>query len=325
MATTTHFVLGDSAAGGVARAVSSAEIVVTRDLFTEGPCRFDGPSNLRQWLEARMRWWARLDPVQENSTADGNAALDALERASRSLRSATVWTADGTGEQLHLCWLAAVLPPGIEFRFRRPSRPPEPATGVGQCDPAQLRAAESHRLSNAERSGLAATWEAYVAQAPTTFFARVRESASPTHSLARLVDRFPDRVCGLTAWESRLLSRLVCHPEEPTAHTIGGVLRDYDGPDFIGDQTLFVRLHELARAGLLDRSGDGRHYATTRFEPTPLGLEVLAGSKNRVLATGFDRWVGGTHVRAANGELWWRDTDGLVPGSSVPSQRYAGH
>jgi hypothetical protein len=63
---------------------------------------------------------------------------------------------------------------------------------------------------------------------------------------------------------------------------------------FMGDLTAFERLAGLA--GLVRANG--------ALQLTEEGEAVLAGRADRVALIGFDRWIGGLHVRA--GEALWR-------------------
>ena len=76
---------------------------------------------------------------------------------------------------------------------------------------------------------------------------------------------------------------------------------------FLGDATAFERLDELA---------GGREplvIAGPELALTAAGAEVLAGRADRVALNGFDRWLGGLHLRAEAG-LWRWDAErgGLV-------------
>jgi hypothetical protein len=79
-----------------------------------------------------------------------------------------------------------------------------------------------------------------------------------------------------------------------------------DAP-FLGDTIAFERLDELA---------GGPHPLLTadpELALTAAGADVLAGRADRVALNGFDRWLGGLHLRAEDG-LWRWDAErgGLV-------------
>jgi hypothetical protein len=71
---------------------------------------------------------------------------------------------------------------------------------------------------------------------------------------------------------------------------------------FMGDTIAFARLDDLG--GLVEQNGGLRL--------TPDGEAVLAGRADRVALIGFDRWLGGLHVRSGS-ELWRWDQQRGAP------------
>jgi hypothetical protein len=191
--------------------------------------------------------------------------------------------------------------------------------------PETLRAVTPRPVAAVELEAAAALWGAYVSESPADF-ARLALAGSVgplADQVAYVLQRFPARHDGLTAWERRLLTRIRDHAGEGTARTIGHVLGEsMDGtPDHVGDGTLFDFLLELGEAGLLEVEGDGTAMRSTRFEITALGRDVLGGGANRVAEAGFERWIGGTHLDASSGGAFWWFEDGRVEQGAVPEAR----
>ncbi len=302
-------------------AFRGARISITRDLFTEGPCPVIDTTEVRQWLTRRIEWWARRSPANRDAIKAGYAAIDEFERARVEVEEAVVWAADSLSEQLHACWLAAVLPDGVAIRHARTRHSRMRFVGVGHLGPGPLAATESRVVPATERARAAALWRAFSEATPTQFLAlavAIRKGLI-ADELSRISGRFPDRRHGLTRWEHSLMSRLMSHAGEPSARTVGHVLvcGADEHPDFMRDSVLFCRLRELAASGLLTQSGDGLELRSTHFQITPLGRRVLAGEANRVEVAGFDRWLGGTHLSSACGTVWFRDGDTVTAGPSA--------
>lgn len=326
MSESVQFVLGDAAGGSLRRQGGPARIVVTRDLFTEGPCRARAPDDSgpgggeRAWLLRRCDWWQRGTTCDERMVAAGRAAVDDLVDALEVLSGepVVVWVGDALSEQLHLCWLVALLEAHprapIPILVARP-QPMGGPTDVASVPVGQLAQATRAPLSRADRDLALALWHAFAGPDPHALDDALRTlGAHPLlGSLRWLRHRFPAVSDGLSTWERRLLRRLAAHEGEPLAQTIGHVMgpgRD-EGPDLPGDVALFERLLDLGRAGLLQPHGDGQTIRGTRFDVTSAGHDVLAGRVHRAVVGGFDRWIGGVRVRAPDA-LWSLDGDRIV-------------
>ena len=75
---------------------------------------------------------------------------------------------------------------------------------------------------------------------------------------------------------------------------------------FLGDTIAFDRLEELARGAQPLVTADAG------LELTAAGAEVLAGRADRVALIGFDRRLGGMHLRAGNGLWRWDAARGAL-------------
>jgi len=316
--TTTHFVLGDSAGGSLRRVNPDAHIIVIRDVFTEGPCRFDGVVDHESWMRRRAAWWADQGEVMGEGMAEAaEEDVEKLTRASSQLVGgrAVVWLGESLSEQLMLCWLSALLleesGSGTELAYAQSTLPWGCHT-MGLVHEEQLSAVTPIGTSASERHRALAAWNAFVEPSPERF-ARLALEARGEAAFGQLLaalGRFPALDDGLTRWERDVLSSIHQGGGEKCAYNIGHVLGRNTGPDFIGGLVLFERLRELAGQGLLEQSGGGAFMNNTHFELTALGLDVLEGRKNRVDVAGFDRWVGGTHLEAGS-NMWWFEGDSV--------------
>ena len=287
---------------------------------------------MRAWLERRADWWAGHEPLVDSEVRDaamerGRRAVDEfvefieLSAAREGVGDVVVWTGDTASEQLHLCWLAAVLPVSCNIHVARAGMGIDRAVGIGHLDGQELAATQWELIGQEARAELAGIWRAYVASSPEGFVDYVGGVAvgsltttAPTamiSGLKGLLGRFHSVDTGLTVWEEALLRRIVAYPSEAVDEIVWGVIRQrpVDECDFIGDLSLLGCLRELADGGLLAHDGDSEDGGRGRYVLTALGRDVLAGRVNRVRVAGFDRWFGGTRLRAVDGAMWWRDGD----------------
>ena len=111
-------------------------------------------------------------------------------------------------------------------------------------------------------------------------------------ALRRMQQDLPWSTDGLALTERRLLEPLLDGPLEPAE--LFTTSQRWEEPKFLGDTSAFSRLDALAPLVV------NEHEA---YRLTPDGEAVLAGEADRVELAGFDRWFGGTHVRAPDA-LW---------------------
>lgn len=306
-----------------------SRIVIGRDPFTEGPCRFEGVESFSQWLHRRLDWWDRgscegIDPKARRR----DVALARKIEDSTNFDAVVLWSTSAVAEQLFACCVSAQLVERAGHPQVFHARPSD--RQVGFCTPDVLACTSMRPVAKRELRTAAATWHAFVAPTPTRF---ARGVCGPfqgplTDRLSHLLPRFPAFTDGLTLWERRLLERVQANPDESTARTLGNVmgirfdredLARPDACDFIGDMILFDFLVELAAAGLLTMVGDGATLRGTRFRLTEFGRNVLAGRAHRAAGC-LQRWVGGTQLDSRTGELWWY-VDGKVVRRCAPSPR----
>ena len=121
-------------------------------------------------------------------------------------------------------------------------------------------------------------------------------------ALRRLLEELPGTRDGLGRTERQLLEAVAAGARTPVDAFLASMAAE-EAP-FMGDTIAFDRLAELD--GLV--SGNGS------LQLTEDGRAVLAGDKDRVALLGFDRWIGGLHVRA-EGPLWrWDHARAVLTG-----------
>ena len=120
-------------------------------------------------------------------------------------------------------------------------------------------------------------------------------------ALRRLLEELPGTSDGLGRTERQLLEAVAAGARTREQAFLASMAAE-EAP-FMGDTIAFDRLDGLD--GLLTQG---------RLELTDTGRAVLEGRADRVALLGFDRWIGGTHIRA-DGPLWrWDRERGVVAG-----------
>ena len=150
-----------------------------------------------------------------------------------------------------------------------------------------------------------AGWDAFRGTDPTRARAHGRDagpdgSRSWRPALRRLLEELPGARDGLARTERQLLAAIAAGARTREQAFVDAAASE-EAP-FLGDTIAFERLDELAGGPqpLVTAGGD--------LALTAAGAEVLAGRADRVALNGFDRWLGGLHLRAGDG-LWRWDAE----------------
>ncbi len=317
-----HIINGDSAAGTLKQAISSANrTIVSRDILSIGPVLpFE---NLESWKQARVGFWR--DVMAHDRNVDLRPAQNGIWENQERLRNAArlyAWTASGNTDQLFIAFL-------LELMDRLGSDPSRlelveflqvPVTGrrlvqMGELDVSQMRMHPPAReLSMDEWMSYRNAWRALSSSDPRSVetFAAANPQASPQlrQAIAHVLRRYPG-ANGLDHWD-RLLLQSVRERGPRAARLIGQTMgTHFDEGDLIGDSYFFRRLLHMASPGLprplLSMSGDGSTMQGTNFELTDFGAAVNEGKASAWPANPIDYWAGGVHVSSAAGNLWFND------------------
>jgi hypothetical protein len=300
-----HVTNGDSTVMGLRRAQVTGDIVAWQDVLHEGPVPAVEPAELRT---VRARFLATM-------RQDGEAAVEAEllardERLGAALAAeerVVLWFEHDLYDQLQLLQILARLPDRpVEVELicvgSFPGRPD--FHGLGELQPDELASlwpARTPVVDEHVRVARAA-WDAFRAPDPRGI---ARAATSPDErlpflapALRRLLEELPGTRDGLSRTERQLLAA-VAAGARTRERAFGDAAAQEEAP-FLGDDTAFERLEELAR---------GTHPLLA--EPlalTEVGTEVLAGRADRIALNGFDRWLGGVHLQAGR-DLWRWDAE----------------
>ena len=123
-------------------------------------------------------------------------------------------------------------------------------------------------------------------------------------ALRRLLEELPGARDGLARTERQLLAAIAAGARTREQAFVEAAASE-EAP-FLGDSTAFERLDELA--------GGPQPLITTAggLGLSAAGADVLAGRGDRVALIGFDRWLGGLHLRAGDGLWRWDGEQGAL-------------
>ena len=305
-----HFILGSSAGGTLRRAIPGIDVIETQGDFVEGPYQYGRMDQLDAAKE-RNWWHGRLAGPSWQESDGLSQALQAV-----SERGAVIWMADGAAEQLHSCWLAALLEECMcEIPTLVLARPAgREKKHLGAVSPEDFFGRTEYPWPLDDQIRAVDCWNTFVAPTPELFCKQALALSDHQHfsNLHALFGRFPSFEDGLTQWERLIFRRIAAH-DERLAVSLGHTLAEgWDTtPDLIGDQILMTYLNEFTVGGLLRREGTGEHIRSSDYYPTEIGIEVLNGRANRISIAGIDRWIGGTHLNDRDA-MWWYSEDGEI-------------
>jgi hypothetical protein len=303
-----HITNGDSTVQIMRRARIGGDIEPWRDVLHEGPVPALAPAELRP---VRAEYLARLGSgAAEEVEAELRARDERLGAALEAGEPVVLWFEHDLYDQLQLLQILAGLPDrptGVEL-ICVGSFPGRPGfAGLGELEPAELASLWPARapVTDAHVRAARAAWDVFRGTDPR---ALSRAAATPEErlpflapALARLLEELPGARDGLGRTERQLLAAVAAGARTREEAFLASMAAE-EAP-FMGDTIAFDR---LAGLGPLVEDDGGLRLSQA-------GATVLDGRADRVALIGFDRWLGGLHLRAEDG-LWRWDAErgGLV-------------
>jgi hypothetical protein len=302
-----HVTNGDCTTALMERAGIAGEYLAWQDVLHEGPVPDLPPEALRR---VRAEYLATLGRVGAPAVeAELRARDERVAAAVGESEPVALWFEHDLYDQLQLIQILAGLPdrPRHVELICIGTFPGRPGfAGLGELEPEELASLWPLRTAvTPEHVHLArAAWDVFRGDDPR---ALARAAATPDDrlpylapALRRLLEELPGTRDGLGRSERQLLEAVAAGARTQVDAFLASMAAE-EAP-FMGDTIAFDRLDELD--GLV--SGNGSLRLTER------GEAVLAGRADRVELLGFDRWLGGLHVRA-DGDLWRWDPERGAP------------
>jgi hypothetical protein len=326
---TLHLFTGDHAAETVRTAlrIPVAETLIQHDVISCGPVK--GFTSRDEWIRTRDDLWDGLGgaPDLEEFPHDLVIEAERLGTASRLV----LWMGAGLADRLLLPSVLALadlmrmdLPPMETVQITAHPTLRVPVLGWGMLRPADVGQPKRTEVDVEHRMRARRAWAALTASTPISLahaLDTLDEDAELLAAMATLIERYPDPVRGLSHWDTALL---MCVPDAGSdAFTIigGAIGANHQHVDPVGDMYLFWRLRRLADANLrqplLTLAGDAGAMRHSQVTLTPFGKQVRLGMANHVAVNGIDDWIGGVHLHAAAGSLWYRRNGELIPQTAL--------
>jgi RNA polymerase sigma factor (sigma-70 family) len=325
--TMLHILNGDSTRMSLEPSSVRGTFSVWGDVFYEGPVPRDVSD--RELVEVRARFHAGERFSYDEALAMGMRWLTGLE-SYHEHDEVVIWCEHDLYDQMLLINL-------LDWFARRAERPKQlslicigefpavvPFYGLGQLDSEQLASLLDTRQRVSERQlalGQSA-WRAFTGDDPTAIERILARDTSSLPfldgALRRLLEEFPDARTGLPRTERTILEVLTKHGALKFGKLFPLLQRTEERP-FMGDSTILGRLDDLARDSLVHvEPGSDEREVDARFTITDDGKRVLAGERDWMSFGTFERWIGGTHLRAPHPAWRWnRDARRLTRGAPI--------
>jgi hypothetical protein len=306
-----HVTNGDSTVETMRRVRVVGDIVPWRDVLHEGPVPALPPDELRPLRAAYLAAHAPVGEAEIEATL--RARDERLAAAVEAGEHVVLWFEHDLYDQLQLLQILSGLPDrpvGVELICigTFPGRPG--FAGLGELGPEELeslwpvRAPVTYEHVHAARAG----WDAFRGSDPRAL-ARMAATPDPklpflAAALRRLLEELPGAHDGLARTERQLMAAIAAGARTREQAFVEAAASE-EAP-FLGDETAFERLDELA--------GGPQPLITTAggLALSAAGADVVAGRADRVALIGFDRWVGGLHLRGGNGLWRWDGERGAL-------------
>jgi hypothetical protein len=307
---------GDSAAGTLSEAGVEGKIISWRDVLHEGPV--DSLLSLEELSKDRARFIAEQGWDDFAHVSGDFAERDRVIRHLDYFDEVVLWFEDDLYDQLQLIQL-------LDFFGRGAARgktlsaivvdgyiPPLSVAQLTQLDKTRPRVTPE-QLELATRA-----WKAFGSADPTSIAKLLDENTSDLRYLApalrRHLEEFPSSINGLSRSEREALTAIEDGHSTPVAAFLE-VARKQESV-FLGDIIFYSYLERLSgkRDALVTwkdgtpviapTSESSREFVEGELTLTPLGREVLAGTKNWQHINKRTRWLGGVEINP--GEVGWR-------------------
>ena len=307
---------GDSAAGTLSEAGVEGKIISWRDVLHEGPV--DSSLSLEELSKDRARFIAEQGWDDFAHVSGDFAERDRVIRHLDYFDEVVLWFEDDLYDQLQLIQL-------LDFFGRGAARgktlsvivvdgyiPPLSVAQLTQLDQTRPRVTPE-QLELATRA-----WQAFGSADPTSIAKLLDETTSALRYLApalrRHLEEFPSSIDGLSRSEREALTAIEVGHSTPVAAFLE-VGRKQESI-FLGDIIFYSYLERLSgkkdalvtwKDGtpvIAPTSESSREFVEGELTLTPLGREVLAGTKDWQHINKRTRWLGGVEI--SPGEKGWR-------------------
>jgi hypothetical protein len=312
------------------RLIEAAGIPGARSIWADPLYEGSVPAGLgdAELLDVRARFIGdsdmHTDPEVANALREWRAVIDARD----TYDELVLWYEHDLFDQLNLLQLLPQIRRRVAVSTRVslicvgsfPGRPR--FKGLGELTPPELASLFDTRepLTESQHEVAERGWQAFREPTPEGLERLLQTDLAALPFLSRALRRFledyPWTTDGLSRTERRLMRLAESSPTR--LMTIFPRMSEDEDAYYVTDGTLIWLAAELASgpAPLLATTPAIRGADLADLEATvsltDAGREVLSGRTDRIAARGFDRWMGGVHLRS-NADLWrWDPAAGRV-------------
>ena len=316
-----HVLNGDCVRMTLEHSSVAGAFVPYADILHEGPV--PAATQPATWRETRARYLAESGYVSYTDALRTYERWDAQLASFEDYDEIVLWFEHDLFDQLllvrHLDWFSRRDLGGTSLSLICIGEYPgyEPFHGLGQLDAEQLASLLGTRapVTRDQLSLGRRAWAAFTGDDPGAFDAIVHEDTSRTlpflsGALHRFLEEYPALGSGLPRTERHILELVSREPMSPGA--LFHAAQQREERVFMGDSTFWHRLRLLAAGDVpliaLDvPSWEGPEVPSGTISITEAGRAVLLGGVDAIRLRGFDKWLGGTHLRAVpGGDVPWR-------------------
>jgi len=312
---------GDSAAGTLSEAGIEGKIIPWRDVLHEGPV--DSSLSLEELSKERAAFIAEQGWDDFAHVSGDFVERDRVIRHLDYFDEVVLWFEDDLYDQLQLIQL-------LDFFGRGAARgktlsvivvdgyiPPLTTADLKRLDEKRPRVTPE-QLELAKRA-----WKAFGSADPTSISKLLDEDTSALKYLAsaltRHLEEFPSSTNGLSRSEREALTAIEAGHSTPVAAFLDTATKQ--DSVFLGDIVFYSYLERLSgKKDALVTWKDGtpviaptaersREFVEGELTLTPLGREVLAGSKDWQSIHKKTRWLGGVEINPGEGGWRWDPSD----------------
>ena len=279
-------------------------IVPWNDVLHEGPVpaglNAAALRELRAGFLASCGWGSRAVIARELAARD--AFLDDLRR----IDEIVLWFEHDLFDQLQLIQILDRLP--VDGGPRVTAVPGDDYLGHQATSRFGELFGLRREVTSAQRVAARDAWAAFRTPDPRVIvdaLIRVTDLPHLPKALVRHLQQFPNFDNGLSRTEQLAMTAIA--RGATTIDEAFGESNAREDAMFMGDAAFLAHLH-----GVMTGPPALIHRASQRVQLTDDGHRVLAGTADRVVLCGIDRWLGGSHLEG-HGPTWrWHQARGMV-------------
>jgi len=316
-----HIHCGDSSAGVLRNSSAPGDVLVWREIYTEGPVPGGLPED--EWRRVRAEFLATFGLDRDGVLQGTNERYRRLAEAG-VYEEVVLWFDACMFDQTIMIHLIDRLG-GLNLGATKKSLICISHCGLGELDPEAMAALldERREITSAQVELAGAAWGAFTSADPREIEALLAQDCSALpflgDALWRHLEQFPSVRNGLNRLQNQALEVVASG-----ASKLGPIftqVSDREEQAFFGDTTLWNCLDKLTRgaAPLLRIEGPGpivrpmdeglKDINRWHVTVADVGREVLAGKQDWVRLNGIDRWLGGVHLHGPETEWRWDEQE----------------